>query len=193
VGVRESALYNYFPGKDALFEALIAADHDSKLERLSSVVDEPGGDIRARLERLARLNLEDFAAPKQQQLFRILMSDGIRLARAGRLNLVERMGAGRARLRDVMRHFIDRGWLREADPEMLALAFMAPLVVWRQMHAIDADLPMVRHAQTFARQHVDQFLRGAAARPERAISAPRPSRRRRAATSRTRASARQGA
>jgi AcrR family transcriptional regulator len=186
VGVRESALYNYFPGKDALFEALIAADHDTKLERFSSVLDDPAGDIRERLEKLARLSLEDFCRPRQQQLFRILMSDGIRLARAGRLNLVERMGAGRARLRDVMRHFIDRGWLRDADPEMLALAFMAPLVVWRQMHAIDAELPMVRHAQTFARQHVDQFLRGAAARPDRVAMVTRAPRRR-APTSRGRA------
>jgi AcrR family transcriptional regulator len=174
VGVRESALYNYFPGKDALFEALIAADQDSKLERLSSVLDEPGGDVRERLERLARLSLEDFCTPRQQQLFRILMSDGIRMARAGRLNLVERMGAGRARLRDVMRHFIDRGWLRDADPEMLALAFMAPLVVWRQMHAIDAQMPMVRHPHAFARLHVDQFLRGAGARPERPVASRGP-------------------
>ena len=35
VGVRESALYNYFPGKHALFEALIAADHEQKAERLA--------------------------------------------------------------------------------------------------------------------------------------------------------------
>ncbi len=30
VGVRESALYHYFPGKEARFEALIVADHEYK-------------------------------------------------------------------------------------------------------------------------------------------------------------------
>ncbi len=30
VGVRESALYNYFPGKDALFDALLSAQQDSQ-------------------------------------------------------------------------------------------------------------------------------------------------------------------
>ena len=41
VGVRESALYNYFPGKDALFDALISAHQHGKLERLSPIVGQP--------------------------------------------------------------------------------------------------------------------------------------------------------
>jgi AcrR family transcriptional regulator len=191
VGVRESAIYNYFPSKEALFEALIAADQDTRLERLSSLLDEPAADLRERLERLARSCLEDFATPGQQQLFRILMSDGIRLARAGRLNLVDRLGAGRARLREVMRHFIDRGVLRDADPEMLAVSFSAPLVLWRQLHAIDADVPIVRDPGTFARQHVEQFMRGAAARRERQkTTTTRAAGRRRSARSERRVSPR---
>ena len=30
--------------------------------------------------------------------------------------------------------------------------------MWRHLHAIDADLPMIRNPRAFARQHVDQFL-----------------------------------
>jgi AcrR family transcriptional regulator len=182
VGVRESALYNYFPSKDALFEALIAADQDTKMERLSAALDEGADDPRAVLERLARLSLEDFASPRQQQLFRILMSDGLRLARAGRLNLVDRMSGGRARMREAMQRFIDRGWLRDADPDMLAMTFGAPLLLWRHMLAIGADLPAVRDPEAFARLHVDHFLRGAAARTERPAVGVRSARARRATT-----------
>ena len=39
-----------------------------------------------------------FGDPRHEKLFRILMSDGIRLARTGRINLFERMGDGRERL-----------------------------------------------------------------------------------------------
>src|SRR5207247_976766 len=88
VGVRESALYNYFPSKEALFEALLFADQQSKVERLSLVTDQPVTDVRATLVRLAMLALESFSTPRQQQLFRILMSDGLRLAKEGRINLV---------------------------------------------------------------------------------------------------------
>ena len=103
VGVRESALYNYFASKETLFEALIAADHDSRFERLSMLLNDPGEDGRALLERVAFGSLKNFAEPKQQQLFRILMSDGIRLARAGRINLVERMSTSHAQLQKLMR------------------------------------------------------------------------------------------
>lgn len=161
VGIRESAIYNYFPGKQALFEALIDAEQDVKRERIVAALDEPAGDARAVLERLARRSIDDFANPRQRQLFRILMSDGLRLAREGRLNLVERMGS-RAPMRDVMARLIERGWLRAADPDMLALAFSGPLLVWRHLLALDADVPLVRDPDAFVRQHVDQFLRGAA-------------------------------
>lgn len=162
VGVRESALYNYFPSKEALFEALILPDHQSKVERLSGLVDEPIYDTRTTLVRLAMMILDHYSTPRQQQIFCILMSDGIRLAKEGRLNLLERMGSGRTHLRAFMRRLVREGWLRAADPQLLAMEFMGPLLLWRQLHAIGSSLPMVTNLQAFARRHVDQFLRGAA-------------------------------
>ena len=82
VGVRESALYNYFPGKDALFDALLAAQQDSKVERLAPLAEGPIADGRALLLRLATATLDGFVEPREQKLFRILMSDGIRLAKS---------------------------------------------------------------------------------------------------------------
>jgi AcrR family transcriptional regulator len=162
VGVRESALYNYFPGKDALFDAILAAHQDSRLEQLAPLADGPIDDGRAVLLRLATATLGGYVEPREQKLFRILMSDGIRLSKSGRLNLYERLGHSRERLHDILRRLIRDGWLRRADPMLLAIAFVSPLVTWRQLHAIDADLPMIKNPRAFARQHVDQFLLGAA-------------------------------
>ena len=162
VGVRESALYNYFAGKDALFDALLAASQHNKAERLAPLADGPITDGRALLERLALSTLDDFVLPREQKFFRILMSDGIRLAKVGRISL-ERMGHGRERLHDIMRRLIAEGWLRRADVNVLGMAFISPLIVWRQLHAIDADLPMIKNPRMFAQQHVEQFLLGAAA------------------------------
>src|SRR5579863_10483682 len=162
VGVRESALYNYYPSKVALFEALIGADQQSKTERLSAAMADPITDVRVTLTRLADLTLEHFATPHQEQLFRILMSDGIRLARDGRINLFERMSSGQAQLHDLMRGLIRDRWLRPADPQLLAMEFMGPLLLWRQLHAIGSNVPLIRNPQAFARSHVAQFLQGAA-------------------------------
>ena len=167
VGVRESALYNYFAGKEALFDALLDAHQTVKRERLAPLADGPIKDGRTLLLQLAQSTLDSYVEPREEKLFRILMSDGIRLAKDGRLNLHERMGHGRERMLDIMSRLIREGWLRRADVNMLSLAFLSPLIVWRQLHAIDANLPMIKNPRAFARQHVEQFLSGAAA-PERA-------------------------
>ncbi len=163
VGVRESALYNYFAGKDALFDALLEAHQHTKTERLTALAEGPIADGRALLEQLAADTLKGFVEPREQKLFRILMSDGVRLAKVGRINLYERMARGRDRLHEILRRLIREGWLRRADPAVLGIAFISPLIMWRQLHAIGADLPMIRNPRKFARQHVDHFLLGAAA------------------------------
>lgn len=164
VGVRESALYNYFPGKDALFEALIVTNHEEKSERLAALAAGPIVSGRSTLEQFTDIMLASYAEPRQQQLFRILMSDGLRLAKEGRLNLLERMGNnGRGPVHEILRRLIRDGVIRDAELTVLVVAFFSPLLLWRQLLAAGADLPMVNDPRTFARQHVEQFLRGAGA------------------------------
>jgi len=134
--------------------------------------------VRVLLETIARANLEAFAAPQEPQFHRILMSDGLRLARDGRINLYERMSGGRDQLHDLMRRLMRDGWLRPGDVSATALAFFSPLFMWRQLHAIGADLPMVQNPDAFVREHVERFLLGAAA-PAAVAPAPRSSRPRR--------------
>src|SRR3954468_14507505 len=73
VRVRESALYNYFPSKEALFDALITTARDHKAERLAGLLAEPITDLRSVLEQLTTLLLDHFSTNRQQQLFRVLM------------------------------------------------------------------------------------------------------------------------
>ena len=164
VGVRESAIYNYFAGKEALFEALLAAESALKNERLAAILETQQGDREA-LEQLADFVLERWVQPRQQQLFRILMSDGLRLAREGRINLLDRMGSAWPRFESLMQRLIETGILRNVDTEILVMQFIGPLLFWRQLQAIGAKTAAVRNRHAFARAHVDQFLNGAAAAP----------------------------
>ena len=75
---------------------------------------------------------------------------------------------------DVLRRMIRRGELRKADVNLLGIALLSPLMMWRQLHAIDAELPADRDRREFARQLVEQFLHGAAARPAVRRAARRP-------------------
>jgi AcrR family transcriptional regulator len=177
VGVRESALYNYFPGKEALFEAILTAESAEKGEQLAALLDAPMAEPQQLLESLVDFVLDRFVMPRQQQLFRILLSDGMRLARDGRINLLERLGSSRPRLTALMQRLTDAGVLREADPDLLLMQFIGPLLFWRHLHAIGDNRAVIRNRRAFARAHVDQFLHGAAAQ-----TAPVPSRLRRART-----------
>jgi len=191
VGVRESALYNYFKSKEALFDALILAHEHTKTQRLASLAGEaPIVDAHALLERLALGSLETFLDPREQMLFRLLMSDGIRLARSGRFNLHERLGSGRERMLELIRRLMKEGWLREADPNLLWMAFVGPLLLWRHIHAAGVDSPAIKNPRAFARQHVEQFFLGAGAPPSARAAATRPVRSRIAKTSRRRVSTR---
>jgi AcrR family transcriptional regulator len=161
VGVRESALYNYFKGKEALFSALIDAAHEHKAEQLAGLLEAPVSDVRSVLERLTTLVLDNFCAPRQQQLFRVLMSDGMRLAREGRIDLIERMTSGAAPFHALMRRLIVGGGLKAREPELLTIEFMGPLLLWRHWHAIRPDDPLIADRRSFVRDHVDHFMQGA--------------------------------
>ena len=192
VGVRESALYNYFSSKEHLFEALISAASEQRIEQFSEITEAPIEDVRLLLETLALRMLESFRQPRQEQLFRILMADGIRLTREGRLNLIERSSAGHARMRDFFVRLIREGHLHAGDPDVLVMAFTGPMLVWRQLNAIGADHPALRRPVAFARAHVEQFLQGAvadrpagvhrSAKPRRGIATQRATRLARAAS-----------
>jgi len=163
VGVRESALYNYFSGKEALFHALIEAMHERRAERMSPFIEASAGDARALLERLATDMLDDFTAPRAQALFRVLLSDGMRLALQGRLNLLDRMTSGAAPLRTLMRRLIAAGSLRRRSLDVMTAEFVGPLLMWRHWYTLDPTSPLVADRAAFARGHVDHFLQGSGA------------------------------
>jgi AcrR family transcriptional regulator len=162
VGVSESAIYNYFESKTALFEALFVADQQSKVQRLSTLMSEPISDVRATLTGFAVWVVTQSVDARQQQLFRILLSDGVRLARDGRIDLLASLSRGYTVMQNVMRRLIRSGVLRRADPEQLVTEFIGPILLWRLLQAIGTDFAILRDPDAFARQHVEQFLRGAA-------------------------------
>ena len=174
VGVRESALYNYFKSKEALFDALILAHQHSKTQRLASLAgDGPIADGRELLERVALGSIESYLDPREQMLFRLLMSDGIRLARTGRFNLQERLGSGPERMQALMRRLVTDGWLR-GDPKQLWMEFVGPLLLWRHIHAAGGDAAVIQNPRAFARQHVEHFFQGSGALPASRPAANRP-------------------
>jgi hypothetical protein len=150
------------------------ASREHKAEQLAELLNGPVTDVRQLLERLTTFVLDSFSVPRQQRLFRVLMSDGLRLAKQGRINLIERMTSGAAPLHDLMRRLSAHGTLLPRDPEVLTIEFMGPLLLWRHWHAIHPGGPLVKKRKAFIREHVDHFLEGATAPPARRLRAGFP-------------------
>ncbi len=161
VGVRESALYHYFQSKEALFQAILDEQREPGGEH-AALLEAPVDDVAQLLERLGLELLARFATLRERKLYRILMSDGVRLAAEGRINLLERMSTGARFMRQLMERLVREGHLAKAPKEFLAAEFFAPFALWRQVHAARPDDPLVADPKAFVRQHVQHFLRGAA-------------------------------
>jgi len=161
VGVRESALYNYFSSKEALFHAILDVADEKVDEEWAAFLAEPMRDARSVLERLTTRVLEIFCEPRRQYLYLLMMSDGLRLAKAGQVDLTARMAAGAAPFKGLIQRLISEGNLRQGDPDLLFMVFFGPLLHWRQIHAVDPKNAVIVGRDQFVRDHVEHFLHGA--------------------------------
>lgn len=129
---RSGALYQYFPGKEALLHA--ALDHELRaVDELESVVDMlPLGDLRSDLTLLARWNLASLS--RREQLNRFLAREGDRLPPELRDELYDRLVARPYELvLQLMRAQLagaEPPWL---DPDALALIFIQAMAGYRAM------------------------------------------------------------
>ncbi len=170
-GVGVSALYHHFPSKEELFEAVVFGDARVGSKPTLGPGEPPpftgdADELNVYLEKIMVHAMERFATSRERKRFRIFLSDGPRLALDGKMNLFDRMLGARKPMIDLMAHLMDRNLVRRADPELTALGFIAPLLMWRQLTGISPDHIWVERPREFARHCVDQFLRGVVPRPE---------------------------
>ena len=164
VGVRESALYHHFASKEALFAAVASESTNEIRLRLAALVEGPlPVDLRATLESLLTEALERFATLGERKRFRIMASDGLRLAAAGQLRLLDEL-APRTEMIQLMTRLVKEKRL-QGDPEMLTYELVAPLVLWRVLQSVAPGTRFVTGYRSYVKLHVAHFLGAAAAAP----------------------------
>ncbi len=158
-GVSVGTLYNYFADRDDLIASLLAARRAEMLARLDQALAGAPADPEARL-RLYLLNLfEHFAAHRPLlALFAQAEPSGSLIVSAARSS--SKLAELTARAGAIVRLGLERGWLRDDDPEILAtiLTGMTRAVLLRSL-ASGEPLEPACTAERIARL----FARGAAA------------------------------
>lgn len=139
VGIRAPSLYNHFPGKQAIFEAIVeatAAQYEADTGRIDIHVQDADRDIPVFTE-----ITEDALLEKVRQIFdyslhnetisrfrRMMTHEQFRspeLAELYTRRYVERVTAYHA---GIFRSLIAAGQLREEDPDAIALLYAAPVI-----------------------------------------------------------------
>ena len=164
-GVREAAIYHYFVSKEALFEALITEPPEDAACFVEQFADEPlPDDLQPMFEKLVTGMLERASRIRERKKFRLLMNDGMRLSLEGKISFFDRAGgAARSELMRLMKRLVVEGRL-VGDPDVLSMAFIAPLMMWRQMLALNSSHRYASDFRGFARAHASVFLSGARSR-----------------------------
>lgn len=166
VGVQQATIYHHFASKEALFEAVIVDPAGEGGHCGPPALPEFSGsaqDLPAYLERILVLTLEKFAILKERKRFKVMLTDGVRLAQEGKVNYFERTASLREPMLHVFASLMDRGYLRRQDPMQVGMLFIAPVLLWRQLLVTAPNHVFVEQYRAFARACVDQFLHGAGA------------------------------
>jgi len=137
VGVRESALYHYFPSKQAIFHELTRDLGPGRMIQLASVdvsaMTEALG-VEGVLRQLLDVLITTWSTPQERKLFRVMVSEGLRLDAEGVIHPPQVMRKLRAIAAGLFRQFIEKKLIRPVDPEAAALALMGPLMLLRVMY-----------------------------------------------------------
>ncbi|MFD1933153.1 MULTISPECIES: TetR/AcrR family transcriptional regulator [Nonomuraea] len=159
IGVRDSAIYAHFPGKQAIYDELFAEGGPPQLEVLDVDVEE----LAAAGPRLAVPDLIDrlvavWSSPRMRLFSSVVLRDGSGAGGLGGLSLA--IEDAKDRLEPLFRRWQEAGLIRaDLAPRQLVWELFAPLQVPRflflRADATDADVATARRAID---DHVAFFL-----------------------------------
>lgn len=162
VGVRESALYHHFPSKEAILQDLLGELGPAKAQQLAAVdvpmmVKQLGaeGMLRLLIDRI----LEEWANPREQKFFRIMLSEGPRLSTAGLFNVRAFVDQARAQVTRLFSELVRVKAIRKVDPAQASFAFMGPMLALRMLHfALPGGAPDMRTMKRETASHLQYFM-----------------------------------
>lgn len=168
VGIRAPSLYNHYPSKRAIFDAIVAetaARYERDTDRIHIHVQDVGRDtpefaaitedgLSARLRALFLYSLHDETVRRFRRMMTIEQFRSPELAALYSGRYVDRMVAYHAAM---FRSFAAQGVLRAADPEALALLYVSPVITLLGL----CDRQPEREAECLTRldAHVRLFFR----------------------------------
>lgn len=160
-GLSKGAVYRYFDSKEAMFKALVRRAV-SPIARAAAERMDAGGDPEATLREAAAIFGAAMSDHSRFAVPRLILAEAGAFPEHTRFYREEVVDVGLGALTRLIRHGIDRGVFRNADPDVAARSLMGALMlhmIWLTTFASEdeaAALPI----QDLAARHVDLLLKG---------------------------------
>lgn len=166
-GVSKGTVYLYFDSKDDVFEALVHAIPEVKIEQLRAVAADrsvPADQMLRRALSFVGSMLQD---ERMRKFPRLVIGEGGRFPKIAETYKNTIISRGLAVLSTIIERGIAEGRFRKIDPKHAAYGVMSSVLfsaIWKTTFERFDDQPL--DAQAFLDQHIDTFLRGITARSE---------------------------
>jgi len=163
IGGSKGTLYNYFPSKEDLFDAVVRRSCDRLQAEISSFPQ--NGTLQARLVAIAEVLLNHILSPQALAISRMVIAEGERFPELARLFYEAGPRRGIGRIAELIGALMDQGVLRRADPGLAAQQFkdltISGVHSLRLWNVIGDPTPAENHER--AELAVETFLRAYAA------------------------------
>jgi AcrR family transcriptional regulator len=160
-GVTKGTIYLYFPGKEALFKAVIRGSVVPRIERAEQAVAEHRGSAAEALRALVRAMWQTVGETNLSGLPKLIVSEAANFPDLARFYWAEVAGRMLRLLVGIVESGIARGEFRAVTPRHAALAAVAPVlfaVIWK--HSLYPVSGMDFDFRAFLDAHLENFLRG---------------------------------
>lgn len=162
-GVSKGTLYLYYPGKDALFKAVVRHYLAQVIVEGGEIADGFEGATPALLHHLARTWWARIGASKASGLLLLILSEARTFPDLAQFYLDEVVAPCHALLSRVVERGVARGEFRHVDVSSVVHALIAPaqfVVLYRQCTAVCARNPVPLDPEQFMTTQIDLLLGG---------------------------------
>lgn len=122
VGGSKATLYNYFPSKEELFNAVVQRFSERNAGVLTAI-DVQSGDFRAALKRFGISILRLMLSDDVIAMHRLVTAEAARFPEIGEAYYQAGVNIGKQKLRDRFEAMMDAGLIRRTDPRVAAQHF----------------------------------------------------------------------
>lgn len=167
VGVRESALYHYFPSKDSVFQALL--DDYGPARAMAKLGDSlfSGEHLegRAFFRHFAAQLFELWTDPREHQFARVMLGEALRRGLKEENHPRHAIMRAIDGMTDLMNLLMKQNMIRKVDPRAAAFGFLGPLMQVRISMMLMADrMPPKAKLMRTVNAQVDFFWESVAPR-----------------------------